>query len=167
MLSGVSSDDLEARARQIKNDPLFCARLVAAYTSAYKPWPKSNYVEKQIHDGWISTPNEIRMAKFHAAAWPEALSIVNSFDDERLKVFGLRLVYYGQKSTLPAELRLHLERELSNRITDHPEALTLAKALQETDALLAGEMAGAPILLGYRAYLIDRMQKVIAFRANL
>jgi exodeoxyribonuclease-1 len=45
------------------------------------------------------------MAGFHDASWPDALSIVLSFDDERLRTFRLRLVYFGSRSAQQSEWR--------------------------------------------------------------
>ena len=44
--------------------------------------------------------------------------IVRSLDDERLRLFGLRLLYFEARSVLPEALKLELERALSGRLVD-------------------------------------------------
>ncbi len=110
----------------------------------------------------------LRMASFHDASRPEALSIVQSLDDERLKVFGLRLIYFGARSILPDNVRLQIERDLTDRlIRDTGAGLTFHQALQETDALLEGSPDDAEgILIDYRSYLINRIRRVQEFRSK-
>jgi exodeoxyribonuclease-1 len=76
------------------------------------------------------------MAAFHEASWPETLSIALSFDDLRLRPFGLRLIYFGSRSNLPPELRMGIERLLIDRLLDEAAGgLTLSQAIQAVDTV--------------------------------
>src|SRR3546814_17729975 len=101
--------------------------------------------------------------------WREVLSIVQSFEDERLRCFGLRLVYFEHRSVLPEEIRLRVERELTDRLVEEESGgLTLRRALQETDALLGSDYTETNgILADYRAYLVARITRVSHFRHSI
>jgi exodeoxyribonuclease-1 len=125
-------------------------------------------VEGQIYDGFPSPDDQIRMANFHDVCWGDAAAIVREFDDERLRIFGRRLVYFGGRSVLSDDLRLLVERDLTDRLMDDAAGgFTLCQALQETERLLDEHGADADgILPNYRRYLINRLERVTEFRAR-
>jgi len=168
MLGGAGIDDLEACARRIKEDAAFCSRVISTYVAAREPRLPAVNVEQQIYDRFPGPDDERRMANFHHAGLPEALAIVQSFDDERLRAFGLRLIYFGGRSTLPDDIRLVVERDLTDRLVDiEAGGFTLYQALQETDALLnRDEVDAGGILSNYRSYLINRIERVAKFRTE-
>jgi exodeoxyribonuclease-1 len=107
------------------------------------------------------------MVAFHDAGWSEALSIVQGFDNERLRTFGLRLIYFGSRSSLPPAVRTEVERLLTDRLVDEAAGgLTLARALEETDLVSANGRRDLEVLLAdYRTYLSDRISRVSQFRS--
>jgi exodeoxyribonuclease-1 len=108
------------------------------------------------------------MVEFHDADWGDRLSIIQSFDDERLRFFGLRLLYFEARSVLPEALRLELERALSGRLVDDDAGgLTLEQALREIDETPSdGASDAGRLLADYRTYLVGRMARVTDFRAK-
>ncbi len=168
MLDGVDIDAIEARARRMKDDPALCSRLVSAYTSTREPRPPSRHVEERLYDGFPGPQDEARMVEFHDADWGDRLSIIQSFDDERLRFFGLRLLYFEARSVLPEALRLELERALSGRLVDDDAGgLTLEQALREIDETPSdGASDAGRLLADYRTYLVGRMARVTDFRAK-
>ena len=168
MLDGVDIDAIEARARRMKDDPALCSRLVSAYTSTREPRPPSRHVEERLYDGFPGPQDEARMVEFHDADWGDRLSIIQSFDDERLRFFGLRLLYFEARSVLPEALRLELERALSGRLVDDDAGgLTLEQALREIDETPSdGASDAGGLLADYRTYLVGRMARVTDFRAK-
>jgi len=96
------------------------------------------------------------------------LAIVQRFDDERLRTFGLRLMYFEARSTLTEDLRRDLERTLSDRLVDDGAGgLTLEQALRATDEMLNDGQSDSEGLLGdYRTYLIGRVARVANYRAK-
>jgi len=98
------------------------------------------------------------MVEFHDEDWADSLSIIQSFDDERLRFFGLRLLYFEARSVLPEALRFELERALSGRLVyDDAGGLTLEQALCEIDETPSGGASDAGGLLAdYRTYLVGR-----------
>lgn len=164
--NGIDLDELEVRARRTREDRVFCARLVSSYVATREPRLPSPHVEEQIYDGFPGPDDESRMAAFHDASWPEALAIVQSFDDERLRTFGLRLIYFEGRSILPSDIRITLECGLTDRlVADGAGGLTLDQALRETEMLLAeSEKDAVGVLTDYRTYLINRIKRVNEFR---
>lgn len=92
MLDGGSIGDIEDRARRVKADADLCTRLVAAYIATREPYPLSPHVEERICNGFPGPDDEGRANTFHQASSPDRLAIVQSFEDERLQWFGLRLM---------------------------------------------------------------------------
>lgn len=168
LLKNFFLDEIEARAHRVKGDPSFCARLVSTYVATREPRLPSRHVEEQIYDGFPGPNDEARMAAFHDASWPEAFSIVQSFDNAGLRVFGLRLIYLACRSVLPDEVRMDVERALTDRLVmDEAGGLTLNQALVDTEALLGeGGMDAEGLLVEYRIYLINRIERVTRFRSK-
>jgi exodeoxyribonuclease I len=169
MLNGADPETIEDAARALRGDSALCARIVAAYVSGREPFPRSPNVEGRLYeDGFPGSDDEYRMAAFHDASWPDALSIVQTFDDERLRTFGLRLVYFGSRSVLSPAVRMEVERSLTDRLADDAAGgLTLARALQETDLMSANGRPDIEVLLAdYRTYLTDRISRVSQFRSD-
>lgn len=168
MLDGVDIDAVEARARRVKGDPALCTRLVTAYTSTREPRIPSRHAEERLYDGFPGPQDEARLVEFHDVDWTDRLAIVQSLDDERLRFFGLRLLYFEARSVLPEALRLELDRALSGRLVDAGAGgLTLEQALHAIDEAPSDDASDAGGLLAdYRSYLIGRMERVAAFRAK-
>ncbi len=168
MLNGYDLDVIATLASRIKNDPPFCARLVSVYVATRTPRQPSLHVEQRIYDGFPGPQDEHRMAEFHEASWSDALSIALTFDDDRLRAFGLRLIYFAARSILPEKMRLEIERALTDRLVNDDAGLfTLVTALSETQALLSCAFQEADMILSdYRSYLERRIERVMAFRAQ-
>ncbi len=169
MLNGTDLEAIETVSRGIRNDPQLCDRIVAAYVAGREPRPRSTRVEEQLYDGFPGPNDEVRMAAFHdATSWPDALSIVVSFDDERLRTFGLRLIYFGCRSVLPPGVRADVERTLTDRLVDEESGgLTLGRALQTIDVVSSeGRPDVDGLLADYRTYLSGRISRVTEFRSK-
>ena len=167
LLTGRTIDDLEAAARRVKEDTALCARIVAAWAAGRIPYERSTHPERRTHDGFPGPADELRRDDFHEAGWGEAVRIVEQFDDDRLRTFGLRLIYLGNRAILPEWLAAEAERALTDRLMgDGSGALTLSAALVETDKLLASAADGRSreLLDGYRIWLLNRIDRLTAFR---
>lgn len=167
MLDGGSISDVEDRARRVKTDAELCTRLVAAYMAAREPYPLSPHIEERIHNGFPGRDDEARMNAFHQAPWSDRLAIVLSLQDERLHWFGLRLIYFEARSTLPASIRTEVEHRILNQLMgDGTGCLTYELALAETHRLIGegGDQHGT--LTNYRSFLEKRSARATAFRAQ-
>lgn len=167
LLGGHSVEDLEALARRIKEDSELCARVVTAWSAGRPFYERSPYPERRTHDGFPGQADELRRDDFHDAGWSEAVRIVEHFDDDRLRAFGLRLIYLGNRACLPEALASEAERALTDRLMcEDAGGLTLATALAETDRILAVPTADRhrELLSEFRNWLVDRIGRVTAFR---
>lgn len=166
MLSG-SIDDIESRARRVKDDTALRDRLILNYVASREPFPLSPHMEERIYNGFPGPNDEMRMADFHNASWSDRFAIVQSFEDERLRWFGLRLIYLEARSVLPESARLEIEDRLASQLTgDSTGCLTYEQALAETDKLLAEAIDADGLLTHYRLYLQERNARAVAFRAR-
>lgn len=167
MLDGGSIGHIEDRARRVKADANLRARLVAAYFAAREPYPLSPHLEEQIYNGFPGPDDEGRLNAFHQASWPDRLSIVQRLDDERLRWFGLRLVYSEAREVLPATVKAEIECRLAAQLAgDGSGCLTYELALAETDKLIGEGEDHDGLLSRYRIYLQDRSARAAAFRAQ-
>ncbi|RJL07294.1 exodeoxyribonuclease I [Paracoccus aestuarii] len=168
MLDGGSIGQIEDQARRVKADADLCTRLVAAYIAARDPYPLPPHLEDRIYNGFPGPDDEGRASAFHQASWPDRLAIVQSFEDERLKWFGLRLMYFEARAVLPVMVRAEIERRLADQLAgDGSGCLTYELALAETDKLLGEGADHDGILSRYRIYLQDRSARAAAFRAQM
>jgi exodeoxyribonuclease-1 len=168
MLEGIDIHAIEVRARRVKDDLALCSRLVLSYISTREPRTPSSHAEERLYDGFPGPQDEARMLEFHDADWRDRLSIVQHFDDDRLRLFGLRLLYFEARSVLPEDIRLELERALSGRLVDYDAGgLTLEQALREIDETPSdGASDTGGLLADYRTYLVGRKARVTDFRAK-
>ncbi|MGY2843715.1 exonuclease I [Bradyrhizobium sp. USDA 4509] len=168
MLDGGSIGAIEDQARRMKTDTGLRARLVAAYTAAREPYALSPHIEERIYNGFPGPADEARIAAFHDARWEDRFVIVQGMEDERLRWFRLRLIYFEARSVLPEPARLEVERYLIDQMTgDGSGCLTFDQAMVETERVL-GEFAGPDdLLIHYRTHLQDRFARLEAYRTRL
>jgi exodeoxyribonuclease-1 len=137
------------------------------YVASREPFPLSPHIEERIYNGFPGPNDEMRMAAFHKASWSDRFAIVQSFEDERLRWFGLRLIYVEARAVLPESARLEIEDRLASQlIGDGTGCLTYEQALAETGKLLAEVVDADGLLAQYRLYLQGRSARAAAFRAR-
>lgn len=167
MFSSGSIDDIEGRARRVKDDAALRDRLILNYVASREPFPLSPHIEERIYNGFPGPDDEMRMAAFHKASWSDRFAIVQSFEDERLRWFGLRLIYVEARAVLPESARLEIEDRLAGQLTgDGTGCLTYEQALAETDKLLTEAIDAHGLLAQYRLHLQERSTRAAAFRAR-
>jgi len=81
----------------------------------HPPREPSKVVEERIYEGFPSRTDERRMAAFHGAGGAERVELVETFEDDRLRELGRRLVYFGNPDALDPHRRTQLGTWLSNR----------------------------------------------------
>ncbi|WP_413717945.1 hypothetical protein [Silicimonas sp. MF1-12-2] len=82
------------------------------------------------------------MQAFHAATWPERAELVETFEDDRLRELGRRIVFLERPDALRPELRTGLETWLHNRLhgREGVEAgRTIADAVCDLEGVTADE----------------------------
>ncbi|WP_413205003.1 exonuclease domain-containing protein [Rhodospirillum sp. A1_3_36] len=168
MLDSGSIDEIEDRARRVKANSDLRTRLVAAYIATCEPYPLSPHIEERIYNGFPGPDDDVRTNAFHRASWPDRLAIVQSFEDERLQWFGLRLMYFEAREILPATIKAEIEHRLAAQLSgDGSGCLTYGQALAETDKLIGEGADNDGLLSRYRIYLQDRSARAAALRAQM
>lgn len=168
MLKGGAIGEMEDRARRLKADIGLRARLIAGYIATREPHALSPHIEERIYNGFPSPADETRIAAFHNARWEDRLAIVQGIEDERLRWFGLRLIYIEARSVLPESVRLEVERYLTNQMTgDGSGCLTFDQAIAQTERELGKAAGSDELLINYHAYLQDRRARLDAYRARI
>ena len=104
------------------------------------------------------------MFAFHDVEWERRFELSQQFGDARLRKIAQRVLFTEAPKCLPTEIWFAQEGEFAHRlIAEQAEWLTLPKAIEQTDDLLktANEQS-KPFLMGYRAYLDQRLEQAIA-----
>lgn len=145
---GMSETEIARRAAQIAQDGQFVGRVGKALAQRYPPWPPSEVVEARMYEGFPSRADEARMAAFHTAAWPERAELVETFEDERLRELGRRIVFFECPEMLHPDRRRMLEVWLQNRRhgREGVEAgRTIPRAIEELEKVEQAEEISAAV----------------------
>jgi exodeoxyribonuclease-1 len=170
LLNGLDPAIAETRARQFKNDPGLCRKIVALYSQSWADVPPSPHVERRLYsDGFPSDADQQRMFDFHEATARGRLKLTGEFEDQRLKAFAQRLVHAEHRSVLDSNPQRMADVRLAHRLMeDSSGPLTLPQALAETEKLIADPI-GDPLglLAGYREHIVARIDRIASFYAEM
>ena len=99
------SAEQQRRAALIAGAPAFRTRVGKALAARYPEDPDATTppVEKQIFDGFYSSPDKDRLAAFRHADWRQRQEIVAGLSDPRLRQLGRRLVAFYSPELMTAE----------------------------------------------------------------
>ena len=89
--------------------------MALALAQRFPPREPSLIVEERIYEGFPSRADERRMAAFHRANGAERAELVESFEDDRLRELGRRLVYFENRDEFDPARRAQLDTWLNNR----------------------------------------------------
>lgn len=113
---GIPTAEIARRASEVVQDGTFAARVGAALAQRSAPWPAREVVEARMYEGFSSRADEGRMLAFHGASWPERAKLVETFEDNRLRELGRRIVFLEKPDVLRPELRQGFETWMHNRL---------------------------------------------------
>lgn len=156
---GIAAMDVARRASQIVQDGPFAARVGQALAQRYPPWPAAEVVEARMYEGFPSRADEGRMQAFHGATWPERADLVETFEDDRLRELGRRIVFLEQPEVLRPELRHGLEAWLQNRLQGREvveAGRTIGDAVEDLDGLEVDASNSAAV--GAIRHWLDQLQ---------
>jgi exodeoxyribonuclease-1 len=137
-------EELDRRARFIRDDSDLRARLLSAFDSQKPTYPPSPHVERQIYNGFPGESDSDLMESFHSVVWEKRGAIVEQFQDARLRTLGQRLIHVERPSLLSKTACQEHNQAIARRLLgqDGDELwMTLPKAIQE----LATMMKNSPI----------------------
>ena len=131
-----------ARATAISLNGSFKARVSEALALRQSEFPVSPYIDAQLYSG--SFPNwsdKNASRRFLNASWPDRVTLIDAFQDTRLKTHAARIVFEAHPETLPAHLLEEMNSWKSDRLlgtdvpwfTCHDACLELSAIRQELD----------------------------------
>ena len=108
-------------------------------TSDFESQEEIQAEESLYKGGFFSNSDKQIMEKFHKSEWDERLSICDSFNDERLFYFGMRLIFEEHPSTLPKDIYKNIHTSIAHQILsmNNEKWNTIPKACKESDDLKA------------------------------
>ena len=145
--AGVDGAERQRRVEVIQGNPGFRERVGEALAARYADEPPSPHVEKRIYDGFPSSSDQALLQQIHEMPWEDRAAVVDQLEDDRLKEFGTRLIYFDQPEALPEAKRAELDDWRARRVLGEGEDvpwMTIPKAIQEVDkssASAVGEKA--------------------------
>lgn len=162
-LDGFGSEDHYLKqAADLRADPDFVARLLAAARAAVPAYPLSPHVESQLYARFATNEDERIMAAFHNAEWPARLEIVRQFRDERFVRLGYRQIFFERPDLLDEKTRAEMQTAVARRHTSASDGdvpwTTIAAARSRIDVMLAAGSNSAALLERYRLYLASYQQ---------
>lgn len=160
-LGALNPDQIAAAARRVREDTDLKQRLIAAVIEGRKHFETSPHVEEQIYTSFIPISDKPRMEAFHLARWQDRVAILEEFQDERLRYYGLRLIHERYPEFLPPEARdfyRNHDRARLMDVTGSAKWNTLAASLGAIEETRKGCTPDQLSMLNeYEAYLQDRI----------
>ncbi|MDP3602378.1 MAG: hypothetical protein Q8R85_14560 [Bosea sp. (in: a-proteobacteria)] len=109
--------EFRARARRIRDDHGFVARLTAVLGRQFSDRAPSAEPEEQIYDNFIAKPDQAHSRRWHEIAWDQRHRFAQAvIDDPRLKVFARRMVFEAAPETMPPVERAAMRAWLIDRL---------------------------------------------------
>ena len=93
--------------------------------------------EESIYTGFATDNDKFLFPKFHAADWKEKFSMLEKFEDQRMKYFGERLIFNEAPEILPDTTQKKIKKQIKDRLfsMNKEKWLTLPAAENEIDNL--------------------------------
>jgi exodeoxyribonuclease-1 len=160
-LGALDEAAIAAAASRLQQDDGLRGRLIEAVVSGRDDFAPSPHVEEQIYTGFIPDDDKPRMETFHLVPWQNRVAIVDTFEDERLRYYGYRLIHERHPELLAAEIREFYRSHDSGRLMDASGTakwntlLIALAAIGETRVGCSEEQAH--MLDEYEAYLQARI----------
>ena len=167
LLGDLGLDALEDRANTIADDDALKHRLVEVYSNSREPFAEPTHVEEKLHGTFLSDADSARARQFHETPWPDRYELVQAMEDDRLREFGARLIFFEARSCLPKGVVDRLDRETAERLA-HPDdkPMSLKRCLDEIrklDETRNDDQSMPDILNEYREYVMSRKARVSTF----
>lgn len=159
---GVGLDELHRRAAFLEMNAGLRARLISSFEAHREPREPSPHVEQQIYDHFTSDADNKLMTSFHEASWPDRLSILEQFQDDRLRELGYRFIHCERPDLLDGTVRRRHDDRIARYLLGLDNAvgwLTLREAIQQANDILEG--ADLPHIREHRDLLQRRLAEAM------
>ncbi|MBB4199645.1 hypothetical protein CCR94_07220 [Rhodoblastus sphagnicola] len=112
----ISANTLAERAKTIREDRTFQARIARAMDRHFAKSPASAAPAEQIYGRFIDPADEVLCETFHETRWEDRRLVLDQIGDDRLRVFGLRLIYAERPDLLTDVERAEMHAWQCDRI---------------------------------------------------
>jgi len=112
---------IKQRAELIKNNEKFSQNILTALReiAEEKEHTKSQediYPEESIYNKFTSNKDTALFPAWHIASWESKLRLLDKFEDERLVVFGKKIIYQEAPEVLPKSIFKSIQKSIAKRI---------------------------------------------------
>lgn len=165
MLAPLTAHEIKERADRLKGDTALMERLLAAAEATTPEYPEPSYVEEMIYSrGFVSNEDQQRMNAFHAASWVERASMIDAFEDDRLRYHAHWLLFEERPELLADDVRSQMETFMWDRLLAEqgPKGCwtSLPQAIADTETLLSKhEGVNKEVVSGLHDYLTARLKE--------
>ncbi|MCB9059880.1 MAG: hypothetical protein H6627_15045 [Calditrichae bacterium] len=111
----ISLSEIKERAICVNKAKQFHEKVYYALKKRFPKKEPSKIVEERIYESFPNNNDQELMKRFHSAPTNQQYMIVNSFEDDRLKEIGQRLLFLENPTVLEADIRSKLEKWKNNR----------------------------------------------------
>jgi exodeoxyribonuclease I len=109
--------EYRARARRIRDDHRFVARLAAVLGRQFSDRAPAAEPEERIYDHFIAKSDQMHSRRWHEIPWDQRHRFAQAvIDDPRLKVFARRMVFEAAPETMPPAERAAMKAWLVDRL---------------------------------------------------
>ncbi|MDC0072928.1 exonuclease domain-containing protein [Gammaproteobacteria bacterium] len=129
-------EQLEERARKIKNNTNLQTRVSELLTNNQVNYPPPKYVEQSVYSGFASEADQLWMERFHSLPWNERVKLLDGFEDSRYKELAERLICSNVPEHASSESMDRYSSFINQRLHDKGPWLSLEKGLEKTNKLL-------------------------------
>ena len=141
--SAISPELLRKRAEMVKSNAKFAQDVcnILKENAEEKMQTSSQEdiePEESIYSrGFIKDNDKFLFPKFHAADWKEKFSMLEKFEDQRMKYFGEKLIFNEAPEILPETTQKRIKKQIKDRLfsMNKEKWLTLPAAENEIDNL--------------------------------
>ena len=106
---------IKKRAKLVRDNEKFSQNILTALREIAEEKEQSKsqediYAEESIYEKFTSNKDTALFPAWHAASWKDKLKLLDKFDDERLIIFGKKIIYQEAPEILPVSythLRAH------------------------------------------------------------
>jgi len=133
---------IKKRAKLVRENEKFSQNILTALREIAEEKEQSKsqediYAEESIYEKFTSNKDTALFPAWHAASWKDKLKLLDKFDDERLIIFGKKIIYQEAPEILPPDMFKSIKRSISKRILSNKfeKWWTVSSCYNEIDTL--------------------------------
>ena len=129
-------EQLEERARKIKENVKLQTRVSELLASNQVNYPAPKYLEQTVYSGFPSEADDLWMERFHSLPWEERSKVLDGFEDTRYKELAERLICSHSPEFASNETFEKYQNFLNQRLYDKGPWPSLEKMIDKTRSML-------------------------------